>query len=400
MNVIRLIFGVLLALALASPVGAQTVSTPDIVTDASALIESGDYAGAIELLEAGSGSKSADASFELAYAYFLRGTVGRPVGDADNDDLDRAVLHANEARASGSLHASNLLHMIHEVEGSPHYDLDKAAGYLRAGADAGEASAMLNLAYELTYGSTAIPRDAGLACPYILRLRENERAEVPASHLLGLVLMHGGCGLQRDPQRAVELFRIAASGGITLAQRDLATALAQGIGVERNEDEALDWYEKAAANGDSKSLWSVGMAHVEGRFRPRDPAVAVDYFRRAVDAGSTDGMVSLAVMYATGDGVQQDLAKALELYEGAAGFGHAHAYRGLAVMYALGQGTDVDLVEARLRYRQAVALGDPEDPGLQAHLESAMSVEEVLESEKRFEQWRRSSQRAKVGGGD
>lgn len=386
MNATAVIAGMFLLLAFAGPASAQAGTAPDAVSEASALMEAGDYTAAISLLE-GTQPQSPVVQFELAYAHFLRGTVGQPVGGVDDTDLELALRYAEVARDSGSVDALNLLHMIHKVEQSPLHDPAKAAGYLRAGADAGEPGAMLNLAYDLVYGSEALPRDPEAACPYILGLRDNEKAGPPASHLLGLVLMRGGCGLERDPARAVELFRAAANGGVTLAQRDLAAALEQGIGVERNEAEALDWYEKAAANGNGKSLWAVGMAYVEGRLRPRDPVVAVDYFRRAIDAGSADGLVSLAVMHASGDGVEQDLGEALALYERAAVAGHPHAYRGLAVMLALGQGTQVDLVEAHLRYRQALALGQPEESALRTAIEANMSPEDHRESDARYAEW-------------
>lgn len=216
MNPSAVIAGIFLSLAFAGPEPARAGTPPDVVSEASAMLEAGEYTDAIALLE-GTQPKSPDVQFELAYAHFLRATVGRPVGCVDDTDLGLALRHAEAARASGSPHALNLLHMIHELEQSPLHDPAKAAGYLRAGADAGEPAAMLNLAYDLTYGSEALPRDPEAACPYILGLRSNETGGTPASHLLGLVLMRGGCGLERDPARAVELFRVAAIGEVTLA---------------------------------------------------------------------------------------------------------------------------------------------------------------------------------------
>jgi TPR repeat protein len=58
-----------------------------------------------------------------------------------------------------------------------------------------------------------------------------------------------GFGVDCNPGRAVELYRIAAESGDLHAMYRLALCLCDGVGSERNLREAISWLRQAAAHG-------------------------------------------------------------------------------------------------------------------------------------------------------
>lgn len=379
---------------------AESLSSEGIAVERSeALAEAGAYAEAVDVLAPYAESQEPGTAYALAYAHMAHATIGRAEGEADPEGIRQAIHYAERATRGGNAGGHNLLYMIYANGYAVPRDLAKAADHLQRGAAAGDASAKLNYAVSLYEGSAAISRDREKACPLILELLQDEDTQAVIAHQAGLATIRGHCGLVPDGEAGVRLLRIAASRGITGAERDLGMALKAGIVGPKDGSAALLWFERAAARGDGTALWELGMAHVEGEYRERDSARAVAYFQRAAAEGSSDGMLSLAVMYATGDGVAQDYARARELYQQSADAGNAHAYRGLAVMHAKGEGGPPDLVRARTLYLQALELGDPEDPALRDALESVMNREQIERSDLDFSKWLEARTKGSKGNG-
>jgi hypothetical protein len=58
-----------------------------------------------------------------------------------------------------------------------------------------------------------------------------------------------GEGVEKDPAKAVELYRLAAAAGNAWAQYGLAESYRKGEGVEKDMEQAGEWYRKAAQQG-------------------------------------------------------------------------------------------------------------------------------------------------------
>ena len=328
----------------------------------------GQFDQAVKVLEPFAGSMDPEVEITLVSALLNNASIGRKPEEVDANGVEQALAAANRALAKGSVKAFNLLYIIHsEGYGIP-VDYEKAADYLRRGAEAGESGALINYAVSLYEGSAVIKRDVESACPLIMQALKDENVQGLIAHQAGLVRIRGECGFKADPESGMVMVEMAAKRGVRGAERDMGMLYDQGLGVESDPDEALEWFEKAALHGDGYSQWQMGMAHVKGEAREKDSSKAVEYFRQSAESGNANGMNSLAVMYASGDGVVQDYAKAMALYEQSGEAGNPHAYRGLAVMYLTGEGVEVDAVRANEMYRKAVELGDPEDPQLEEAL--------------------------------
>ena len=60
----------------------------------------------------------------------------------------------------------------------------------------------------------------------------------------------------------------------------------------------------------------------------------------------------------------------------------------MAVMYFLGEGVEADPVRALVLYKQAVALGNPEEPRLDGELRAALTPAQITDAERRFAAWK------------
>jgi TPR repeat protein len=174
-----------------------------------------------------------------------------------------------------------------------------------------------------------------------------------------------GDDLPQDLQRAVELFRHAASDEVPEAFTFLADCHWDGLGVERDLGEALRLYEHAAELGDPQALYTLGLLYdaedegeggqgaeprvverdperarrcleqaaaeghgqaatllaqrcVEGDGVPVDPARGVEFLRVAVEEEDPDALFMMAECLRDGVGVEVDLARAFELFQLAA----------------------------------------------------------------------------------
>ena len=73
-------------------------------------------------------------------------------------------------------------------------------------------------------------------------------ADVQAQVNLG-VCYSNGTGVEKDEQKAVELYQKAAEQGDANAQYNLGWCYESGTAVEKDEQKAVEWYKKAAEQG-------------------------------------------------------------------------------------------------------------------------------------------------------
>ena len=115
-----------------------------------------------------------------------------------------------------------------------------------------------------------------------------------ALYHLGNMHKNGYAGLCRDPLKALELWKEAASHkpylqhnseiipnpGVSVAEFDIGDAYRVGSGVERDYVEAMKWYKKSARHGFAESCAIVGSFLVRGLGCDKDPAAAKLWFAK------------------------------------------------------------------------------------------------------------------------
>lgn len=100
--------------------------------------------------------------------------------------------------------------------------------------------------------------------------------------ILGDDYWHGR-GVDRDPERAVALYRRAAAAGNALAMSGLARAHFQGFGAERNLDAAVHWLTRAADERMSGAYFELALHYRRGPPGAANPSKAQLFLAQGLD---------------------------------------------------------------------------------------------------------------------
>lgn len=130
-----------------------------------------------------------------------------------------------------------------------------------------------------------------------------------------------------------------------------------GHGVNKDMQKALDLFTSAASKGYAAAQAKLGQWNLEAG---KDYDLALNWFNRAAEQGYALAYSSLGDMYAKGYGVDQDYAKAIDCYQKAAQNGDPQACLKLGIMYEKGEGVPADLKQAVFWYQKGADLGDAE----------------------------------------
>lgn len=151
-----------------------------------------------------------------------------------------------------------------------------------------------------------------------------------------------GAGTRREPPRAAAFYRKAASLGDTAAMYKLGMILLNGsLGEQKNPREAIGWLRRAAEQADEENphaLHELGMLH-EGQsgLVPHDPMQAKALFTRAGHLGYTQSQYKLGQCYEYGSlGCPVDPRRSIAWYTKAAEKGDAEAELALSGWYLTG----------------------------------------------------------------
>jgi TPR repeat protein len=169
-----------------------------------------------------------------------------------------------------------------------------------------------------------------------------------------------------SPQRAAELYRVAAELGNPEAMARYAGFLEHGkAGVQQNFFEAVVWYRKAADEQHPAASTRVGTLYETGTVLERDPAAAYRLYRSAADAGYAPAMTRAGSMHERGLGAARDLEAAHNLYRAAATGGDPAGMTALARLIE-----PANLAEALGLYRRAAERGDTNAMGRLAEIDT------------------------------
>lgn len=232
-------------------------------------------------------------------SYFLARIHGNGVGVPL--DWAQAKTYAEQAVERGNERAKLLLgYMLRNGENSTAADQDRAFQLLTDAANAGDGTAMTNLA--IMHLDPKDPRHDELQ-GYSWQLRAAVTGEVNALYMVALRLRDGigtgkseteafktmslaaklfhpdalaelglmyekGQGTAADEALAVAQYRQAARLGNSWAQWQLGDRLLTGRGVQANEAEGRAWLQKAAAGGSTEAAAQLKRPSVRGKAQP------------------------------------------------------------------------------------------------------------------------------------
>ncbi len=165
---------------------------------------------------------------------------------------------------------------------------------------------------------------------------------------LGKRIFSGTDDLDKNPEIAAHLYKIAAERGYVRAQYDLAWMHINGIGVEQNYDEAMKWCKEAIEVWHYPAAhYLIGFMYENGLGVTKDYDEALRRYQIAASSGFSPAQFSLGCMHLNAIGVEKNIMKALHLFELSASQGHPNAQNNLACMYASGKAGIQDYEKAR-----------------------------------------------------
>lgn len=188
----------------------------------------------------------------------------------------------------------------------------------------------------------------------------------------------GGSKYPKDPARALELYKHAASLGDSEGQYNIGRYYYDGIAVRKDLAQALKWYTAAADNGDGdgEAQRMVGYIYENGSGVDIDLRRALAYYKKAqankthdadADVERVQELLSadfnkVRGWYDKGYTAYQnrDYYEATEWLQKAAVVGYAPAQNLYAVCYRNGYGVDKDVDEAFRWYTRAATNGHAE----------------------------------------
>ncbi|KAK6537771.1 hypothetical protein TWF694_010680 [Orbilia ellipsospora] len=178
----------------------------------------------------------------------------------------------------------------------------------------------------------------------------------------------GTLGLEVDHDRAFSLYQSAAKLNHPPSAYRTAVCCEIGAGTKKEPQKAFQWYRKAATLGDTAAMYKVGMIQHKGLLgQPRNDREAIVWLKRAAEQADEENphaLHQLGLLYESADGngsIVRDVAYAKELFTKAAELGYPPSQYRLGTAYAYGLiGCPVDAKLSITWYSRAAASGDAE----------------------------------------
>ena len=185
----------------------------------------------------------------------------------------RATAEAGNVKAAG--HLGNL----YDIGAGVECNKEKALVWWRRAADseAGDADSAnhAGLAYMRGEG---VSKDFAAALHYFELAAAEGHANAIAN--AGFVLINGGYGVARNPEKAATLFRRSADLGDTGAMLNLGILYALGEAVPKDDTRAFSYYLQSAEAGDAKAVRFVVEGYLDGKGVAADPTRAAMWMER------------------------------------------------------------------------------------------------------------------------
>lgn len=180
----------------------------------------------------------------------------------------------------------------------------------------------------------------------------------------------GMLGLEVDAKEAYSLYHSAAKAGHPQSAYRVAVCCEigqeEGGGTKRDPLKAIEWYKKAASFGDTPAMYKMGMINLKGLLgQPKNPREGITWLKRAserADEENPHALHELALMYETAqpnDVIVRDEAYASQLFHQAAELGYKFSQFRLGTAYEYGlMGCPVDNRMSIIWYTRAAAQGE------------------------------------------
>ncbi|PBK96533.1 HCP-like protein [Armillaria gallica] len=280
------------------------------------------------------GEPYSEAQFYMANCHGT-GALGLPV------DHERAYHLYLQAAKQNHASACYRVAVCNEIGAGTRKEPERAANFYRKAASMGDTAAMYKLGMILLHGSLGQQRNPREAVGWLRRAAEQADEENPhALHELGLLYeMKSGQVVPHDPIYAKGLFTQAAHLGYTQSQYKLGQCYEYGsLTCPVDPRRSIAWYTKAAEKGDAEAELALSgwyLTGSEGVLKQSD-SEAYLWARRAANKGLSKAEYAVGYYAEVGIGIKQDIEFAKRWYMRAAAQGNKRAMNRLTEMKRMG----------------------------------------------------------------
>ena len=150
---------------------------------------------------------------------------------------------------------------------------------------------------------------------------------------------------------------------------------------------ALKEFKTLDKQNDPRGQYALAVMYDLGEGVPQNFKEAVKYYRLAAEQGFANAQNNLGVAYDQGDGVSKDYKEAMKWYLLAAERGNRDAPNNIGVLHMIGFGVTRSFAKAHTWFTIAGS-GDSEAISNKNFVEKRLTPEELVESNKRADEWR------------
>jgi TPR repeat protein len=180
----------------------------------------------------------------------------------------------------------------------------------------------------------------------------------------------GRLGLEVDPKEAFNLYQSAAKLNHPQSAYRVAVCCEMGAeeggGTRRDPLKAIQWYKRAATLGDTPAMYKMGMILLKGLLgQPKNPREALSWLKRAAeraDAENPHALHELGLLYesaAPNDAIIRDENYSRQLFTQAAELGYKYSQFRLGSAYEYGMlGCPIDARQSIAWYSRAAVQGE------------------------------------------
>ncbi|CAI4216237.1 unnamed protein product [Parascedosporium putredinis] len=336
--------------------------------------------------------KTNDYSIQYSFAVFLISTAQEMGLNPEEPEPRKPSPQSNKGGDSPSPYSQNGM--------SPYELVKEARTILQRLANNGYPFAQYYLADGYASGLFSKGKeDYNTAFPLFILAAKHGHAE---SAYRAALCYEFGWGCRKEPTRAVQFLRVAATKSHPGAMTRLGRACLSGDLGERRYREGLKWlklateaadainnsapyhlgclyetgygddvfqdesyaaelFTQAAELGHSEANYRMGDAYEHGKLNcPRDPALSVHFYTGAAEKGHPAAMMGLCAWYMVGAEpiLEQDQEEAYEWARRSAELGYVKAQYAVGYFTEMGIGCRRDILEANVWYVKAADAGD------------------------------------------
>ena len=207
-------------------------------------------------------------------------------------------------------------------EGCP-ANIREAIDWLRTSAEGGNENAAKNLS--IIYRTNEfIPADMETSIHYAIMAAEATYPELNPLYDIADMYRKGD-GVEKNPQKALELYKIVADNGNVDCMENVGVMYAhEEHGIPRDIEKAIEYFEKAAVLGSEKAMYNLKLLYKE-KFHEDHEKYYFSRIQMWADEGNVNVLTELGILYHDGIGVGRDIDKGNTIIRSAADKGEPRA---------------------------------------------------------------------------